>query len=578
MQAFEPFGLSPAVIKAITELGFEQPTPVQSQVIPALLGGGRDLVALAQTGTGKTAAFGLPIVQLTNVADAVAQSVVLCPTRELCVQVAKDMQAFARYTPGFRVVAVYGGAPIPPQIRGVDGGAQVVVATPGRLNDILRRRPRALSQVRRVVLDEADEMLNMGFQEDLETILKAMPEKVQTLLFSATMPPEVAKISAQYMTHPEEIQIGQRNAGAENISHEYYVVHSRERYAALKRIIDAHPDIYGIIFCRTRMETNEVASQLMADGYNADTLHGDLNQSQRDRVMKNFRDRRIQLLIATDVAARGLDVTDLTHVINYNLPDVSQHYTHRSGRTGRAGKEGVSISIVGMREEYKIRHLERLLKRPFVRKAVPSGRDVCEMRLRGLMERLVKVNPDDRRADLYLPGLYEVLSGLSREELVRRFVLVSADRILSDYEKAVDLNVGARGGEGRSYGGPGREDTPSGGGDGIARMQINLGSRNGFTPAMLITMINRATRGPMIRIGRIHVTEQATVFQIPSPAAASLESSLNGTDFNGRTVQLRSLGAAHHEKRPMHPHGGYEHSQRRPYRPGPRGGWKGRRD
>ncbi|MCX6995529.1 MAG: DEAD/DEAH box helicase, partial [Kiritimatiellaeota bacterium] len=437
---FADFGLTPPLLKAIQELGFAHPTPVQSQVIPKLLQGKRDLVALAQTGTGKTAAFGLPLLQLTDPARTTTQALILCPTRELCLQITSDFADFGRYAPAIRTVAVYGGASIDTQMRALRRGAQIIVATPGRMQDLLRRRAVRLADVQRVVLDEADEMLNMGFQEDLEAILKEVPDSARTLLFSATMPKQVAAIASKYMDAPEEILIGQRNAGAEQVSHECYVVHARDRYPALRRIIDYYQGLYGIVFCRTRLETQEVADRLKADGYPADALHGELSQPQRDRVMKNFRDRELRILVATDVAARGLDVTDLTHVINYNLPDVANHYTHRSGRTGRAGKTGVSIALVHLHETSRLRYIEQLIKKSFVRKPVPTGREVCEAQLLGLLERIRQLDVTDRQLDPYLPTINRVLGDLPREDLLQRLIRMEFGRFLNDYRNAPDLN------------------------------------------------------------------------------------------------------------------------------------------
>jgi ATP-dependent RNA helicase DeaD len=585
MSAFEGLGLAPTILKAITELGFETPTPVQAAVIPRLLQGERDMVGLAQTGTGKTAAFGLPLLQLTDVADTATQALVLCPTRELCLQIAKDLARFSKYTPGIRVVAVYGGAGIDAQIRSLRRGAHIIVATPGRLNDLMRRRAAKLATVRRVVLDEADEMLNMGFQEELETILKDVPEAARTLLFSATMPRQVAVIASKYMDNPEEIQVGQRNAGAENVTHECYIVHARDRYATLKRILDYYGDIYAIIFCRTRIETQEVAAQLMADGYNADTLHGELSQPQRDRVMQAFRDRKLQLLVATDVAARGLDVNDLTHVINYNLPDVANHYTHRSGRTGRAGKAGISIAIVHMHEIYRLGIIERIIKQRFEHKQVPSARDVCQKQLADLLEQIKQLPAEDRRLDPFLPAINAALGEMTREELVRRFMLMAFGRTLDYYKNAPDLNArtqhrpashgqyaqerGARyeraapagrgphanerGERGPRHARAPQESTQPPGE--VVRLQINFGHRNGLTPAGLISMINRATPGPMLRLGRIKVMESVSVFEMFERDARMLVPEMNQCEMEGRPIRVVPVSSFAHggDTRPAHP-------------------------
>ena len=593
MSVFEGLGLAPTLLRAITELGFETPTPVQAQVIPRLLQGERDMVGLAQTGTGKTAAFGLPLLQLTDVADSATQALVLCPTRELCLQIAKDLARFSKYTPGVRVVAVYGGASIDTQMRALRRGVHIIVATPGRLNDLLRRRAAKLAGVRRVVLDEADEMLNMGFQEELEAILKEVPDAARTLLFSATMPKSVAVIASKYMDHPEEIQVGQRNAGAEHITHECYIVHARDRYATLKRLLDFYGDIYAIVFCRTRIETQEVASQLMADGYNADTLHGELSQPQRDRVMQAFRDRKVQLLVATDVAARGLDVNDLTHVINYNLPDVANHYTHRSGRTGRAGKAGISIAIVHMHETYRLGIIERIIKHRFEHKQVPSARDVCQKQLATLLERIKQLPAEDRRLDAFMPAINAALGNMTREELMRRFMLMEFGRTLDYYKNAPDLNArtqsrpmshgqyqergdryeratpasrapyaherheradhGERPERAPRHTRTPQEDTQLPGE--VVRLQINFGHRNGMTPAGLISLINRATPGPMLRLGRIKVMESVSVFEMYDRDARGLVPELNQREMDGRPVKVVPVSGFAHggDTRPAHP-------------------------
>lgn len=541
MSSFSDFGLSPDLLKGVAELGFETPTPVQEKVIPLLLKGERDVVALAQTGTGKTAAFGLPLLHLTDPARHQVQALVLCPTRELCMQIAKDLADFGRFAPQLRVLAVYGGAPIFPQMRALERGVHILVATPGRLNDLMRRGRARLEHVQRVVLDEADEMLNMGFQEELESILKDVPEQARTLLFSATMPKQVAAMAGKYMHDPEEIILGRRNAGAEHVTHECYMVHARDRYHALKRIIDARPGFYGIVFCRTRAETQDVASRLAADGYNADTLHGDLSQDQRDRVMKSFRHRNVQILVATDVAARGLDVDDLTHVVNYDLPGDPDVYTHRSGRTGRAGKAGVSIVLVHMREDYKIRAIERIMNKRFEHRQVPGGREVCEAQLVALVEKLKQMEVANPLIDSYLPRIQELLGDLSREDIIKRLALRDLSRFLNYYEKAQDLNVAPhhhdrpdrRGGERtemRAPVGPRLE------GD-VVRIRVNIGGRNALTPPLLMSVINRATPGPKLRVGRVRIMEQDSVFEVEASAAQVLLPNLNRGEFNGRRVR-----------------------------------------
>jgi ATP-dependent RNA helicase DeaD len=558
-KTFEIFGFSPDLLRGIAELGFTEPTPVQEKVIPLLLKGARDVVALAQTGTGKTAAFGLPLLQLTEARNSATQALVLCPTRELCLQIAKDLADYGRFAPHLKILAVYGGSSIRDQIHALHRGVHIIVATPGRMNDLLRRKSAKLSAVQRVVLDEADEMLNMGFQEELETILKEVPETARTLLFSATMPRQVASMAGKYMKDPEEIIIGQRNAGAPNVTHECYTVHARDRYLALKRIIDCRPGLYGIVFCRTRAETQEVASRLKADGYNSDTLHGDLSQDQRDRVMKAFRSRGIQILVATDVAARGLDVEDLTHIIHYDLPGDLDVYTHRSGRTGRAGKSGVSMALVHMREDFKIRALERILGKPFEHKHVPGGREVLDAQLVCLLERIRKMDvAETAELDDYLPRINEILGDMPREEIVKRFVLGDFNRFLQYYRNAADLNVhagpGARDGrpDRRDRGNPRersrddwndpnlRRDRPSerGGFDGAAcLLRINLGKINGLTVPELIGVINRATPGPMLKLGRIRILEQDSLFEVAAGAEEILIPNLSRSEYKGRPVR-----------------------------------------
>jgi ATP-dependent RNA helicase DeaD len=427
MNSFIESGLKPEILTAIEAMGFINPTPIQQQTIPAILGSSNDLIALAQTGTGKTAAFGLPILTLADAGLTVPQALVLCPTRELCMQITSDLQKYAKDMNHLRSVAIYGGASIENQIKSLKKGCHFVVGTPGRVLDMIRRKALVLGNIRWLVLDEADEMLNMGFKEDLDTILSETPQKRQTLLFSATMPREIAEIASKYMQDPIEISVGKRNAGAENVRHEYYMVHARDRYLALKRIVDVSPSVYGIVFCRTRQETKDVADKLMQDGYNADALHGDLSQAQRDYVMNRFRIKNLQLLVATDVAARGLDVNDLTHIINYNLPDDLEVYIHRSGRTGRAGKSGVAVSIIHTRETGRIKDLERMTRKPFERKKVPGGKEICEKQLFNLVDRVENTEVDPQ-IEQYLPVIYKKLEWLSREELIKHFVSVEFNR------------------------------------------------------------------------------------------------------------------------------------------------------
>ncbi len=570
MTTFAEFGLSPELLKGVAQLGFETPTPVQAKVIPRLIKGEGNVVALAQTGTGKTAAFGLPLLQLTDPQNPAIQAVVLCPTRELCLQIAKDLSDFGRFAPHLRILAVYGGSSISAQLRALRRGVHILVATPGRMNDLLRRKGANLAGVQRVVLDEADEMLNMGFQEDLETILKEVPATARKLMFAATMSKQVASIAGRYMNDPEEIIIGRRNAGAENVTHECYTVHARDRYHALRRILDSRPGCYVIVFCRTRLETQEVAGRLKADGYNSDALHGDLSQDQRDRVMGGFRKRSLQVLVATDVAARGLDVDDLTHVINYDLPGDPDVYTHRSGRTGRAGKAGISIVLVHMREDYKIRGIERILNKRFEHKPVPTGREICEAQLGSLLERVKNTDPAEvARLDPYLPKINELLADMPREELVQRFVLGGLRPFMDAYANAPDVNVEVNHGHpderpaqpgrpdrGERGAGPEARRGPFAGGP-MVSLRVNVGKMNGLTAPSLIGLVNRATPGPSVKLGRIQILGQISVFEVAAHAARMLVRNLNGGSYMGRPLRCmpeprEGAGAGAPEAGPRH--------------------------
>ena len=444
MNTFHESGLHENIIKAIDELGFKKPTPIQEKTLPFLLNSEKDVVALAQTGTGKTAAFGLPILHNIEWKNKSVQGIVLCPTRELCMQITNDLDYFSKYIDGVFVVPVYGGTSIDKQIAALKRGGQIVVGTPGRVLDLIKRKKLVLSEIKYLVLDEADEMLNMGFKDDLDSILAKTPKGRQSMLFSATMPKEIASIARKYMKDAEEISVGKRNTGAENVQHHYYVVQASNRYLALKRIADYYPNIYGIVFCRTRRETKEVAEKLMQDGYNADALHGDLSQAQRDHVMGRFRQKHLQILVATDVAARGLDVNDLSHIINYNIPEELEAYIHRSGRTGRAGKHGISISIIHGREGSKIGQLEKKVGKEFLQQQVPAGKEICEKQLFNLIDKVEWVEVDESTIEEYLDIIYKKLAWLPREELIKRFVSVEFNRFLSYYKDAVDLNVMAK--------------------------------------------------------------------------------------------------------------------------------------
>ncbi len=544
MTTFSALGLEPDILKALDGLGFETPTPVQAEVIPLLLKNRQDLVALAQTGTGKTAAFGLPLIQQINTASQETQAVVLCPTRELCLQICRDLKQFSKHVRGIRTVAVYGGTPIDNQLRALQNGVHMIVATPGRMHDILRRKKADLSTVRWTVLDEADEMLNMGFEEDLKAILSHVSTTSQTLLFSATMPKQITDIAGDYMNDPREITIGTRNEGAENVQHDCYMVHARDRYAALKRLIDYYPGIYGLVFCRTRIETQEIAAKLIREGYNADSLHGDLSQVQRDRVMNAFRERSIQVLVATDVAARGLDINDLTHVINYQLPDDLESYTHRSGRTGRAGKKGLSIVLLHMREKYKIKHIEKRLGKRFEHKKVPSGTDVCEAQLYQLISRAKDVTVDEKRIEPYLKTIHELLCDIPPQEIVKRFVSLEFNKFLAYYRDAPDLNVEEQGPRERIAGK-------------LASLFINVGRLDRFTPKDLMGLINRATQGKSIQIGRIDIKDKFSFFDVAEDDQDVVIQALNGETFGNRELNVEPAG----NKRADNKFSGRRHSE-----------------
>lgn len=522
-------GVCAPAVKAISELGFESPTPIQEKVIPVLLEEQCDMVALAQTGTGKTAGFGLPLISLIDFHAKHTQALVLAPTRELCMQITSDLKNFSKYIPGAHIVAVYGGASIMNQIADLKRGAQIVVATPGRMVDIIDRDKVDLSRIDYVVLDEADEMLNMGFQEDLDNILSNTPEEKNTWLFSATMPNEVLRISKKYMDNPVEITIGNRNQVNENIEHVYYVVNDRERYPALKRIVDVHPDIFGLIFCRTKIETQKVADMLIKDGYNADALHGDLSQAQRDYVMKRFRSKILQMLVATDVAARGIDVNDITHVINYNLPDEIENYTHRSGRTARAGKKGISIILAGKKDLGKIHTLERLTKTKFTKAQIPNGYEICEKQLFHVIQGIHNAEVKEEEIESYLPKIYEELKDLSKEEIIKRFVSTEFNRFLNYYKNAPDLNAG----EG-SEGGHDKK--------GIVRLFASLGILDDLDKESLKEYICEKAEIGMEDIPWVEVKKSFSFLEVKKEVADKIMHSLNGESFRGRPVRIESRG------------------------------------
>lgn len=508
--------------------------PVQEKVIPFLLEETRDLVAMAHTGTGKTAAFGIPIIQQIDTSSTKTQALILAPTRELCLQITDDLNHFAEHIEGLNIVPIYGGANILTQIRQVAAGAQIVVATPGRMLDMLKRKKVNVSAISWLVLDEADEMLDMGFKDDLNAILSGTPVEKRVLLFSATMPPEIESIARSYMKKPVEITVGAKNTGAENISHQYYVVHAKDRYVALKRIADYYPDIYAIIFCRTKIETQEIADALMKDGYNADALHGDLSQTQRDSVMNRFRTRNLQMLVATDVAARGIDVTDLTHIINYNLPDDIEHYTHRSGRTGRAGKSGISIVIINLKEHFRIKQIEKQIGKKFVQVKIPTGPEVCNRQLLHLVEKLKNTEVKNKEIEEFLPAVYEKLAKLSKEEIIQRFISTEFNRFLSYYSRAADINVEMR----KEAGRPERKSSGSGSSTGLVRMFINLGQMEKFNDRSLKAYLSDTVNIPNLRISHVEVTRSCSFFEIDPGQVDILLARLKKAKYQNRRVQI----------------------------------------
>ena len=559
MTLFNEMGLSSEIQLAIEELGFEKPTPIQEKVVPFLMNEKQDLVALAQTGTGKTAAFGLPVLQQIDTASKATQSLILSPTRELALQIAADLENYAKHLSKTNIAIVYGGSDIRKQIKQLERGAQIVVGTPGRTLDLIKRKKLKVNAIQWLVLDEADEMLSMGFKDDLDAILENSPKEKQTLLFSATMPKEIVHIANKYMNDPLEISVGKKNIGAENVEHHYFLIHARDRYIALKRIADLNPNIYGIIFCRTRAETKDVADKLMRDGYSADALHGDLSQSQRDHVMGRFRSKHLQMLVATDVAARGLDVNDLTHVINYNLPDDPEIYIHRSGRTGRAGKRGISISLIHMKEKGKLRQVEKNVNKKFLQKAVPSGKEICEKQLFSLIDKVEKVEVNDEQIGEFMPVIYKKLAWLEREELIKHFVSVEFNRFLEYYENAPDINVDEsrhserdfeRGDRGRKRGkdGRGNRRERTGGRDGgrdrkrggydYSRFFFNLGKKNGINKRKIIDLVNEHLPNKSAEIGSIEVMKNFSFFEVDKRYEKEILKSMKNAKFNGQRIGI----------------------------------------
>ncbi len=532
MLTFQEMGLNPLVLKAINELGFEKPTDIQQKTIPHLLKEKTDLVALAQTGTGKTAAFGLPILEQINLDSKLSQALILSPTRELCIQISNDIKTYSKYIQKLKIATIYGGASAEKQIGDLKKGCQIVVGTPGRVLDLIKRKKLKVEHIEYLVLDEADEMLDMGFKDELDAILAGTPESRQTLLFSATMPKEIMKIAKKYMSNAEEISAGEKNIGAENINHHFYLAKARDRYKVLKRIIDSHPKIYSIVFCRTRRDTKEVADKLIENGYNAEALHGDLSQAQRDYVMNRFRIKHMQILVATDVAARGLDVNDLTHVINYNIPDEPKIYIHRSGRTGRAGKKGTSLSLIHSRELFRLREIEKILGKKITRKQVPSGKEICEKQLFNLIEKVEKIEVEQAQIEPFKDLIYKKLSWLSREELIDHFVSVEFNRFLAYYKNAPDLNIdeeAERPGKGE------RRSKRSSSGD-FSRFFINIGSKKKLSPTKLMGLINETTKMRDIQIGKIDIMDSFSFFEVDIAFEKQILEAFTGCKYKGLNV------------------------------------------
>lgn len=530
MSTFLELGLKEPINKALTDLGYEKPTVIQEKAIPQIISSTDDLKAFAQTGTGKTAAFSLPILELLDESNSNVQAIILSPTRELAVQIGNNIKDFCKYLPNVKVTTVYGGSSMEDQIRSLKRGSQIVVGTPGRTVDLINRRALKLGNVKWLVLDEADEMLNMGFKDELDKVLEATPDTKQTLLFSATFPREVESIARNYMTNPVEITSGQKNQGSDNVSHEYYSVTERTRYPALKRIADLNPDIYAIIFCRTRRETQEVADNLIKDGYSADSLHGDLSQGQRDSVMGKFRNKTIQILVATDVAARGLDVTELTHVLNHKLPDQIENYTHRSGRTGRAGNKGISIVLVNGKEKGKLRQIERIIQKKFVETKVPTGKEIVQNQLMNLIDKVTITEVNESEISEFLPSIYEKLESLNREELIQKFVSLEFNTMLKYYENAKDLNDLSS-----------RDNSRARATDeNMTRFFINIGRKDNLNPGKLIGLINEQNIGNKVEIGSIDILDTFSFFEIDKNFEdKTLEAfAANQPDFDGRSVNI----------------------------------------
>ena len=536
MKTFEELGVSPEIRKAIEELGYENPMPVQEEVIPYLLGNGNDVVALAQTGTGKTAAFGLPLIQKIDVKNCVPQALVLCPTRELCLQIAGDLTDYSKYITDLKILPVYGGSSIDSQIRSLKRGVHIIVATPGRLIDLMERKVAQLATIRDVVMDEADEMLNMGFTDSINAILENIPQDRNTLMFSATMSSEIARIAKTYLHEAKEITIGTKNEGSKNVNHVAYIVHAKDKYLALKRVVDFYPQIYGIVFCRTRKETQEIADKLIQDGYNADSLHGELSQAQRDLVMQKFRQRHLQLLVATDVAARGLDVNDLTHVINYGLPDDTESYTHRSGRTGRAGKTGISIAIINLREKGRMKEIEHIIKKKFEVSVLPSGQEICQQQLIKVIDDIEKVKVNEEEIETFLPGIYRKLDWLDKEDLIKRVVSLEFNRFLDYYKNAPEIEqpkANEKKSEAKESRKGDKEKVGRKAEKGYTRLFLNLGKTDGFYTNQIIDLVNRNLRKERIQIGRIDLMQNFSFFEVIQEQAPQVLKALNKVVLSG---------------------------------------------
>ena len=539
MKPFEELGVNEAIRSAILELGFEHPMPVQEEVIPYLLGENNDVIALAQTGTGKTAAYGIPVLQKTDATKKATQALILSPTRELCLQIADDLKGFGKYIDGLHIVAVYGGASIITQIHELKHGAQIIVATPGRLIDLMERGVVKLENVRNVVLDEADEMLNMGFSDSINTIFEAVPADRNTLLFSATMSKEIEKIAKSYLTDYKEIVVGSRNEGAESVNHIYYLVNAKDKYLALKRIADFYPHIFAIIFCRTKIETQEVADKLIKDGYNAEALHGDLSQQQRDLTMQKFRQHTVQLLVATDVAARGLDVDDLTHVINYGLPDDVENYTHRSGRTGRAGKKGTSISIIHTREKSKVRNIEKIIGKDFVDGELPSPEEICKKQLYKVMDDIMKTDVDEEQIEPYMKEIDRQFEYIDKEDIIKKMVTITFGRFLDYYKNAPQiLKPSSKRNERseRAERGASGNRRPRKAEAGFRRLFINLGKQDGFYPGEIMQFMNHHIHGRQ-EVGHIDLLQRFSYIEVPKADAEKVMHALNGVSYKGREVR-----------------------------------------